>query len=73
MAEKWISISSIGQIATRLNEPIHRIEYAVKSRAIVPCALAGNARVFDEAAVERIAAALRDIDGQRDRGARCIL
>jgi hypothetical protein len=55
-------ISSIGQIAHRLERPISRIEYVLKTRDIKPIALAGNARVFDEDAVERIAAALRHID-----------
>jgi hypothetical protein len=57
----------------RLNEPIHRAEYAIRTREIEPVALAGNARIFDEDSIERIADALRGIDARRKRGARCAL
>jgi hypothetical protein len=57
----------VGQIAQRLNEPLHRVEYAIKSRHIKPVAIGGNARIFDEQDVERIAAALLEMDSRRDR------
>jgi hypothetical protein len=58
---------TVGLIARRLNEPLHRVEYAIKSRNIKPVAIGGNARIFDEQDVERIAAALLEMDVRRDR------
>ncbi len=71
MAENWTKIFTIGQIARRLDEPLHRVEYAIKSRGVEPRAFAGNARVFDERAIELVAAALRGIDASRKGGDRC--
>jgi hypothetical protein len=71
VASNWRAIFTIGQIASRLNEPLHRVEYAVKSRGIEPCAVAGNARIFEEDAIDHVAAALRDIDAKREGGALC--
>jgi hypothetical protein len=53
---------TIGAIAHELNEPIHRVQYAVRTRAIEPEAMAGHIRVFPPEAVGRIADILRDID-----------
>jgi hypothetical protein len=59
---------TVGVIARLLNKPLHRVEYAIRSRGISPDAVAGNARVFDEDAVEKIAAALHEIDNRREGG-----
>jgi hypothetical protein len=61
---------TVGRIAEHLNEPLHRVEYAIKSRGIAPQGIAGNARVFEEDQVERIGAVLRQIDTRREGGAR---
>ena len=66
MSDKRRIILTVGQIAQRLNEPLHRIEYAVRSRNIQPVAIAGNARVFEEEDLERISAALVEMDSKRD-------
>jgi hypothetical protein len=55
---------TIGAIARELGEPIHRVDYAVRTRGIEPEAIAGNIRVFPPEAVERIAEVLRQIDRQ---------
>ena len=60
-----------GKIATQLNEPLHRILYAVRTRGISPTSIAGNVRVFEAEQVEQIASALRDIDSRREGGASC--
>ncbi len=62
-----------GQIASRLNEPIHKIEYVLRTRGIEPIAVAGNARIFTEDDIERVADALRDIDIRQGRSAQCAL
>ena len=56
---------TVGEIARRLEQPLHRIEYVIRSREIQPAGLAGNARVFSDADVERIAHELRRIDALR--------
>jgi hypothetical protein len=62
-------LPTVGEIARRLDEPIHRIEYLIRSRAIKPLGMAGNARVFHEEAIEVIADELRRIDEVRSGGA----
>ncbi len=58
---------TVGEIARQLNEPVHRVQYAIKTRGIEPEAVAGNLRIFPPEAVEQVAAILRDIDRQAAR------
>ena len=58
-------MATVGEIAHRLGQPVHRIEYLIRSRRIKPAARAGNARIFSESDVERIA---REVAGLRRRG-----
>ncbi len=60
-----IMYPTIGEIARRLSEPVHRIEYVIRSRRIRPSGLAGVARVFTDRDVERIASELRRIDEEK--------
>jgi hypothetical protein len=50
-----------------LGEPIHRVQYAIRTRGVEPEALAGYIRVFPPETIERVAAILRDIDRQAGR------
>jgi hypothetical protein len=59
---------TVGAIARRYDEPIHRIEYVIDSRGIRPSSRAGNLRVFSEAAVQRIGSELRRIDAEKQGG-----
>jgi hypothetical protein len=61
------SMPTSGEIARRLGVPTHRIEYIVRVRSIRPCGWAGNARVFDQEAVEAIAAELERIETAKVR------
>ena len=70
MPPKGSEVLTVGQIARRLNEPLHRVEYAIKTRSIEPWGSTGNARLFVEADVERVAEAIRDIDSRIYRGER---
>ena len=56
---------TVGEIARRLGEPVHRIEYVIRARQIQPVSTAGNSRVFSDAQVDRIASELRRIDQER--------
>jgi len=58
---------TIGAIARDLGEPVHRVQYAIKTRSIQPEAIAGNLRIFPLEAVEHVAEILRDIDRQAAR------
>jgi len=59
------SLPTVGEIARRLNVPLHRVEYVILSRNLRPSGRAGNARVFTEADVAHIASELRRIDEQK--------
>lgn len=52
---------TVGQIAKRIGVDTHRVAYVIRSRTIRPCGRAGIFRVFDEAAVRRIASELQRI------------
>lgn len=62
MKERSPAMPTVGEIARLLGEPIHRIEYVIRSRSIEPKGRAGNVRIFSEADVARIAHELRCID-----------
>ena len=57
--------ATVGAIARRLGEPVHRIQYVIASRGIQPISKAGSCYVYSEAAVARIASELRRIDEER--------
>jgi hypothetical protein len=57
---------TVGEIARRLGEPVHRVEYLIRSRGIEPSGIAGHARVFGEEDVARIAGELDRIDQERE-------
>jgi hypothetical protein len=61
MSISALTLPTTGEIARRLGQPIHRIEYVIRARRILPCGWAGNARVFPEDAIEIIASELRRI------------
>ena len=62
------NVPTVGEIARRLGVPVHRVEYVVRARGIRPSGWAGNARIFTDADVDRIAGELRRI--QAETGAR---
>ena len=59
------NVPTVGEIARRLGQPVHRIEYVIRARRIGPCGWAGNARVFPEDAVDAIALELKRIDATK--------
>ena len=66
MSVKVPVLSTVGVIARRLRNPLHRVEYVISSRGIQPDGMAGNARVFSDAAVARIKSELQRIDDDRE-------
>jgi hypothetical protein len=65
------SAITIGAIARELKQPLHRIEYVLRTRNIEAVSTAGHVRIFDRDAVERVAAALSEIDARRGQGISC--
>jgi len=57
--------ATVGEIARRLTEPMHRIKYVIRSRGIQPVSRAGNAGIYAEADVQNIASELRRIDEEK--------
>lgn len=66
MNSSAIRVPTVGEIARRIGYPLHRVEYIIRSRGIEPTGRAGNARVFTDADVSRIAGELRRIDGEKE-------
>ena len=68
MPQTCARLLTVGEIARRLGEPIHRIEYIIRTRDICPKSWAGSCRVFHEDDVTYIASELRRIDADRSDG-----
>lgn len=66
MTEDVTIVPTVGEIARRLGEPIHKVEYIIRSRDIQPTGWAGNARLFTELDIERIGNELRRIAADRE-------
>ena len=56
---------TVGEIARRLGEPVHRIEYVIRTRELKPVSRAGHAGIFSEGDVQYIASELRRIDEEK--------
>lgn len=65
-----VPVLTTGRIAQQLGQPLHRIQYVLRTRPhIRPRAMAGRMRVYDEAGLAAIRAELARID-DRQRGAK---
>jgi len=62
------TLLTVGEIARRLDQALHRVEYVIRSRNIRTAGWAGHARVFRDADLVRIAAELNRIDREREGG-----
>ncbi len=68
MSNALAAVPTVGEIARRLGEPVHRVEYIIRARGIRPSGRAGNCRVFTDADVAYMAAELRRIDAEKKGG-----
>jgi hypothetical protein len=59
------AVPTVGEIARRLGEALHRVEYVIRSRSIQPVGRAGHVRVFNETDVAFIADELRQIAARK--------
>jgi hypothetical protein len=62
------TLPTVGEIARRTGEPVHRIEYLIRSRRIIAQGKAGNVRVFSEEAVSQILAEVERLKTGRAGG-----
>jgi hypothetical protein len=70
MSTKLPRLATIGEVARELGAPVHRVAYVLRTRSdIVPRAIAGNARCFDDPAIARIRHEMAKIDARRHKGA----
>ena len=60
-----LNVPTVGEISRRHGVPIHKVEYLIRARGITPVGWAGNARIFSEADVARIASELRRLDEEQ--------
>lgn len=60
-------LMTVGQIAQRLRQPVHRIIYVISTRRIREAARAGRLRVFDLEAVHQIKTELAAIAARQEQ------
>jgi hypothetical protein len=65
------SLPTVGEIARRLNAPLHKVEYVLRSRQVQPAGRAGNSLVYSEADVQYVASELRRIEEERNPEGAC--
>ena len=65
MSKSLYVVPTVGEIARRLEVPVHRVEYVIQSRHILPTGRAANLRVFSESDIQYIASELRRIEREK--------
>lgn len=55
MSNTLPALLTVGELAKRLDVPIHRVEYLIRSRNLQPAQRAGNNRVFTESDLQYLA------------------
>ena len=63
--EKPFSFNSLGDVASQLEVPVHRVEYVIRTRRIRPLIRAGGRKLYSDATVQRIASEIQRIDEER--------
>jgi len=66
MATSAPTLITVGEIARRLGEPLHRVVHVIDSRKVQPIGRAGSLRVFAESDVDFVRSELRRIDEERN-------
>jgi hypothetical protein len=67
MPEQPAALYTVGQIADKLDIPIHMVRYIIESRRIAPVCRLGHVRVFGAAAIEAVRSAGEKINRDRER------
>lgn len=60
------NLLTVGDIAARVGEPLHRVEYVLRTRRqLRPLGRVANARVYNESDLQFIKSELRRIDAEK--------
>lgn len=59
-------VATVGEVAARLGVPLHRVDYAVRSRGIAPTVTAGGRRLYGDDAIEVITRVIAQITERRE-------
>ena len=63
--ETTVKLNTVGVLARKLNQPVHRIAYLLRTRQhIRPAAVAGRSRLYRELAVAQLRYELNRIDAR---------
>ena len=63
--ETTVKLNTVGVLARKLNQPVHRITYLLRTRQhIRPAAVAGRSRLYHELAVAQLRYELNCIDAR---------
>lgn len=66
MVDSHSPFVTLGQIASALNEPLHRVQHVVNTRSSIhPIGRAGIIRVYDPTVIEEVRRELDRIDARR--------
>jgi hypothetical protein len=66
MATEVPQLRTPGVIAGEVDAPLNRVLYVLRKLNITPIGRAGCLRLYDRAAMEKVRAALREIDQRRE-------
>jgi hypothetical protein len=65
MTTETVKLNTVGVLAQKLNQPVHRIQYLLRTRPhIKPAARAGRSRLYREQAVAQLRHELNSIDAR---------
>jgi hypothetical protein len=65
MTTETVKLNTVGVLAQKLNQPIHRIQYLLRTRPhIKPAAVAGRSRLYQEKTVAQLRHELNAIDAR---------
>ena len=59
-------VATVGEVASRLGVPLHRVDYAIRSRRIAATVTAGGRRLYGDDAIDVIARVLGQITERRE-------
>lgn len=63
--KQTVTLNTVGVLAAKLGQPIHRIEYLLRTRKhIAPVAIAGRSRLYPEKTIAQLRHELNAIDAR---------
>lgn len=67
--EQAVKLNTVGVLAQKLGQPIHRIQYLLRTRKhIAPVAVAGRSRLYPEKTIAQLRHELNAIDARASHG-----